>query len=209
MKSSFSLLPSWLFGMAITTLVVQVMTNPSRTASSAFTLPTTRATTTNSHFQRSQSHTKATVSSPPSSSTFLSASVEDDTEVPIGSSSLSPEIEDTLQNVMDGLYPDGELVTLVIKDHRPLGCTVEESLATPTKSDDESSKTKNIVKINDDDDDEVVSLDDAPAVFVSKVVEGGHAEQAGMEVGDVVIGVTGLFGNVMAVSGFDIERVYV
>ena len=190
--------------MAITTLVVQLATNPSLTTTNAFTISTTKTRTSFQQSQSVQQQRHATSSSSQSSSTLLLASVEDDTEVSIGK--VPSEIDATLQSIIDDLYPNSELVTLVIQDHRPLGCTVEESLA--TTSSDESNKTKNIVKINDDDDDDdLISLDDAPAVFVSKVVEGGYAEQAGIKVGDVIIGVTGLFGNVMAVSGFDIERV--
>jgi len=56
--------------------------------------------------------------------------------------------------------------TLTLKEHRPLGCTVEESLA----------------------------VEDDQAVFVASVKEGGFAHLAGLQVGDVIIGVTGLFG---------------
>lgn len=207
MHSSNSFRPTCFMIMAITTLVVQLATNPSLTTTNAFTISTTKTRTScqqSQSVQQQRHATSATSSSSESSSTLLLASVEDDTEVSIGK--VPSEIDATLQSIIDDLYPNGELVTLVIQDHRPLGCTVEESLA--TTSSDESNKTKNIVKINDDDDDDdLISLDDAPAVFVSKVVEGGYAEQAGIKVGDVIIGVTGLFGNVMAVSGFDIERV--
>jgi len=55
--------------------------------------------------------------------------------------------------------------TFLLSEHRPLGCTIEESLAP-----------------ND------------PYVFVSHLQEGGFAAQAGLAVGDVIVGVTGLFG---------------
>ena len=61
---------------------------------------------------------------------------------------------------------EGELLRLELPEFRPLGCTVEESLDTES---------------------------DPKVVFVSKVVEGGNAEKAGLRVGDVVVGVNGLF----------------
>jgi hypothetical protein len=73
-------------------------------------------------------------------------------------------------------FPEGEILTFKLIDHRPLGCTVEESL----NKDDEY-------------------------VFISKITTGGNAEKAGLRVGDVVVGVTGLFGGITIVmeSGVD------
>ena len=59
-----------------------------------------------------------------------------------------------------------QIMTLTIPDHQPMGCTVEESL-----------------DVNDE------------YVFVSRVSEGGNAEKAGLQVGDVIVAVTGPFGN--------------
>ena len=75
-------------------------------------------------------------------------------------------------------YPGADIVTLQMEDHRPLGCTVEESL--------DEEKDRNIV-------------------FVSKLVEGGNAEKGGVEVGDVLVGVTGMFSECILVleSGLD------
>ena len=61
---------------------------------------------------------------------------------------------------------EGELVRLELPEFRPLGCTVEESLDTES---------------------------DPKVVFVSKIVEGGNADKAGIKVGDVVVGINGLF----------------
>lgn len=61
---------------------------------------------------------------------------------------------------------DGELIAIELPEFRPLGCTVEESLDTEN---------------------------DPNIVFISKLVEGGNAQTGGLEVGDVVVGVTGLF----------------
>ena len=68
-------------------------------------------------------------------------------------------------------------VALTIFPQRPLGCTVEESLA------------------------------DASIVFVSKVVPGGKAEAAGIQVGDVVVGLPDVFGNLQNVEGMSLEQV--
>jgi len=73
-------------------------------------------------------------------------------------------------------FPDAEFFTFSIADHVPLGCTVEETL-------DPASDH----------------------VFISKITEGSFAEEAGLKVGDVIIGVTGMFGGVANVmdSGVD------
>ena len=62
--------------------------------------------------------------------------------------------------------PGVTMHTLTLNEHRPLGCTVEESLA----------------------------VEDSKAVFVTMVKEDGFAQQAGLQVGDVILGMTGLFG---------------
>ena len=71
----------------------------------------------------------------------------------------------------------GVVVEVTMKDHRPLGCTVEESLA------------------------------EAGTVFVASVKAGGNAGAAGLLPGDVIAGVMGLFGDVEDVSGLGIEKV--
>eukprot|EP00525_Craspedostauros_australis_P003695 CAMPEP_0198116888 /NCGR_PEP_ID=MMETSP1442-20131203/15211_1 /TAXON_ID= /ORGANISM="Craspedostauros australis, Strain CCMP3328" /LENGTH=287 /DNA_ID=CAMNT_0043774817 /DNA_START=150 /DNA_END=1013 /DNA_ORIENTATION=- len=72
-----------------------------------------------------------------------------------------------------------EFIELSIPDHRPLGCTVDETIADT----------------------------DVPHVFVSKIVPGGFAEQAGLEVGDVVVAVTGTFGELKQVTGLGVDSV--
>lgn len=49
------------------------------------------------------------------------------------------------------------------------------------------------------------SLADEGLVFVSSVQ--GHAAAAGLQLGDVVVGVTGLFGEVEMVRGMGLEKV--
>jgi hypothetical protein len=91
-------------------------------------------------------------------------------------SSSSVELVMLMEKV-EKLFPEGELLTMTLKDHRPLGCTVEESL-------------------NEDDD----------FVFISNVKEGGNADKLGLKVGDVVVGVTGLFGEVTIVIDCGVEK---
>lgn len=65
-----------------------------------------------------------------------------------------------------------------LTEHRPsMGCTVEESLAEPG------------------------------TVFVSSVKEGGPAAMSGVLPGDVIVGITGLFGTLEDVSGLGIDKV--
>jgi predicted metalloprotease with PDZ domain len=82
-----------------------------------------------------------------------------------------------LTEKVEKVFPKGDLLIMTLKDHRPLGCTVEESL-------------------NEEDD----------YVFISKLTEGGNADKAGLKVGDVVVGVTGLFEEVTIVMDSGLEQ---
>lgn len=67
--------------------------------------------------------------------------------------------------------------------HRPLGCTIEESLAAIRKTDRHGQ------------------------VFVSKVITNSFANQAGLQVGDVIVDVTGIFGELKDVKDHGIDEV--
>jgi len=85
----------------------------------------------------------------------------------------------------DGMVPLEDLAEILefeLDDHVPLGCTVEESLA-------------------------VTETDGLKHVFVSRVTEGGNAARAGIQVGDVVTGLSGVFGEVEDVAGLGLGRV--
>jgi len=76
-----------------------------------------------------------------------------------------------------------EILEMTVHPHRPLGCTVEESLV-PGRN----------------------------YVFVTKVGEGGHAEGAGLLPGDVVVAVSGVFdgggdGDLEDVTRAGVEKV--
>jgi hypothetical protein len=96
----------------------------------------------------------------------------------------SVEAEDVISDTPNSLkpapkdvFPTAQFYTFDMPEHRPLGCTVEESLD-PLEE----------------------------YVFVSKVAPGGFADQAGIRVGDVLVAVTGLFGDVKTIvleSGVD------
>mmetsp|Transcript_12547 Transcript_12547/g.34806 ORF Transcript_12547/g.34806 Transcript_12547/m.34806 type:complete len:347 (+) Transcript_12547:199-1239(+) len=64
------------------------------------------------------------------------------------------------------LFADAEIVDLELLQHRPLGCTVEESLGKSGKY-----------------------------VFISKVKEGGNAQKGGLRVGDVILACSDVFGS--------------
>ena len=74
------------------------------------------------------------------------------------------------------LFPQADLQDFRLLPHRPLGMRIEESLA------------------------------DSKYVFVSRVEEGGLADQAGIQVGDVLVGVTGLFGDMTGSVGLGVEK---
>lgn len=73
------------------------------------------------------------------------------------------------------------IMVFVLHEHKPLGCTAEESLAPEP--------------------------DMRTPVFVSKVVEGGNAEKAGIAVGDVILGITGVFDEMEDVTYSNLDRV--
>lgn len=84
-----------------------------------------------------------------------------------------------------------EYLSLTLKQHKPLGCTVEESLSTSTSTTTTKQNNKSL-----------------HYVFVTKVVEGGHAAKAGILPGDVIIGVTDMFGQETEnVAGMGIDKV--
>ena len=90
----------------------------------------------------------------------------------------SSEFEVVLTRVRD-VYPKANIAAIELKEHKPLGCTVEESLDTDN---------------------------DPSVVFVSKLVIDGNAEKAGVKVGDVLVGVTGLFGEMTPVWQSGVEK---
>jgi len=72
-------------------------------------------------------------------------------------------------------FPRAEYFILTLESHKPLGCTAEESLA--------------------------IENDGAKHVFVSKVSEKGNAGMSGLQEGDVVVGLSGAFNDVVPVIG--------
>jgi hypothetical protein len=80
-------------------------------------------------------------------------------------------------DAVKGKFPSAETITIELNKHKPLGCTVEESM-------DSASEY----------------------VFVTKVVQGGLADQAGIQVGDLIVAVTGLFGDLTIVLDSGVEQ---
>ena len=78
---------------------------------------------------------------------------------------------------VEAVFPKAEIVTMTLDDHIPLGCTVEESL-------------------HEDDD----------FILITKLTKGGNAAGAGLKVGDVVVGVTGLFGELICTLESDVDK---
>lgn len=79
----------------------------------------------------------------------------------------------------------GALAASILKEfeltqHKPLGCSVEESLA----SEPDGSKY----------------------VFVAEISKGGNAAKAGIRVGDVIVQLSGTFDEVVNVAGLGIDK---
>lgn len=87
------------------------------------------------------------------------------------------------------LFETATFLEVTLAEHKPLGCTVEESLAAVTIELAENEKQK------------------LHYVFLSAVKSGGNAEKAGLLPGDVIVGVTGLFGELENIAGLGIEKV--
>jgi hypothetical protein len=79
--------------------------------------------------------------------------------------------------------PPQKLLTFHLKEYKPLGLTAEESLAQK----DVSGTYHH--------------------VFVSKVIPNGNADKVGIQVGDVIVGISGLFGSIECVVGESLEKV--
>jgi hypothetical protein len=90
-------------------------------------------------------------------------------------SSVEEDVTNNMKQHKD-IFPTAQFYTFEMAEHRPLGCTVEESMDTLENY-----------------------------VFVSKVIPGGFADRAGIRLGDVIVEVTGLFGDMTPVleSGVD------
>jgi len=82
---------------------------------------------------------------------------------------------------LTGCLKDRALHEFELKYHKPMGCSVEESLA------DEP--------------------DGANYVFVAEVHKDGHAAKAGLRMGDVIVQLSGTFDEVVDVAGLGIDKI--
>ena len=92
--------------------------------------------------------------------------------------------EDDIDNLpnLSGPLEKCILQQFTLNEHKPLGCSVEESLAVET---DENTKY----------------------VFVSEVKKGGNAAKAGLKEGDVIVQLSGTFDELVDVAGLGIDRI--
>ena len=91
--------------------------------------------------------------------------------------------DDDLDNLptLNGPLEKCILQQFTLNDHKPLGCSVEESLA--------------------------VEDETANYVFVSEVKKGGNAAKAGLKEGDVIVQLSGTFDELVDVTGLGIDRI--
>jgi hypothetical protein len=94
---------------------------------------------------------------------------------------LRPLGSEVQTSSLEGSLSGSILHEYVLNNHKPLGCSVEESLA----KDDDGAKY----------------------VFVAEVNNGGNAEKVGIRVGDVIVQISGTFDEIVDVAGLGIERV--
>ena len=91
------------------------------------------------------------------------------------------ELDTQILSKVQHHFKSNLLYTFHLTDHKPLGCTAEESL--------------------------VQSEDGEKFVFISKLVAGGYAATAGLEVGDLIVGLSGTFDTVEDIFGEGLDRV--
>lgn len=111
--------------------------------------------------------------------------------IPTGLEELSASSSDDLKNQLKlntdtsiKSTPDGSVViTFQPYCHRPLGCTIEESLAVQGPKQLHNP------------------------VFISKITPNGYADQAGLQVGDVIVDVSSIFGELQDVRNLGIDAV--
>ncbi len=100
----------------------------------------------------------------------------------LGGSSMSEDGGNGAKGLptLKGSLLGSKLHEYTLKEHKPLGCSVEESLANEP--------------------------DNAKYVFVAEVVKGGNAARAGLREGDVIIQLSGTFDEVVDVAGLGIDK---
>lgn len=82
---------------------------------------------------------------------------------------------------LTGSLKDSRLYEFELKEHKPLGCSVEESLANEPN--------------------------EAKYVFVAEVNKGGNADKCGLKMGDVIVQLSGTFDEVVDVAGLGIGKI--
>ena len=103
----------------------------------------------------------------------------------LGGSSIDDDDTDGKQGenqlpTFKGSLAGSKLHEYILREHKPLGCSVEESLANEP--------------------------DNAKYVFVADVVKGGYAARAGLREGDVIVQLSGTFDEVVDVAGLGIDK---
>lgn len=93
------------------------------------------------------------------------------------------DVDDTVNwpPELTGSLSGSKLNEFELKEHKPLGCSVEESLAHEP--------------------------DGAKYVFVADVTKGGNAAMAGIKIGDVIMQLSGTFDEVVDVAGLGIDKI--
>ena len=145
--------------------------------------------------------------SSPTSTTVLrytNQNIDETTTSTASSSSSSSSKTSTVVTTIAETSLTGVVMDITFSQHRPLGCVIEESLVSPPVT--------------------TITVSLGNIVFITSVTANGFAQQAGLLVGDVIIGVSTAFtttnnkdecnvsslpSTIMDVTGFGIERVYV
>ena len=139
---------------------------------------------------------------------YTNQNIDETTTSTTSSSSPSSSKTSTVVTTIAETSLTGVVIDITFSQHRPLGCVIEESLVSPPVT--------------------TITVSLGNIVFITSVTANGFAQQAGLLVGDVIIGVSTAFttttsnnnkeeecnvsslpSTIMDVTGFGIERVYV
>ncbi|KAL3785739.1 hypothetical protein HJC23_006308 [Cyclotella cryptica] len=104
-----------------------------------------------------------------------------------------------------GALANCALHEFVLKNHKPLGCSVEESLA----SEPDGAKHVFVAQASSGVQKIIHSHASHQTIVCTcfQLNEGGNADQAGLEVGDVIVQLSGTFDEVIDVAGLGLDKI--
>lgn len=110
------------------------------------------------------------------------------------------ELDSIILSKVSKHFKSNLLYTYTLTNHKPLGCTAEESLYQGGDDTIDDNDNAQIDFSNEDG-------SNTKFVFISKLVPGGYAASVGLEVGDLIVGLSGTFDELEDVFGEGLDQV--